>query len=79
MIGRYREESMGAGILFGLGAACDGLITKYSKILGRPLLVIATGGSSALIKRYARSIQITDEDITLKGLMLMGIIFYDKT
>ena len=47
LIGRSTEESMRAGILFGLGAACDGLITKYSKILGRPLLVIATGGSSA--------------------------------
>ena len=70
IIGVSTADSMRAGILFGLGAACDGLVAQYEKILGGPLKVIATGGNSRLIKRYARSIRIVDEALTLKGIML---------
>jgi type III pantothenate kinase len=63
---------MRGGILFGFGAMCDGLIEKYRKILGSGLKVIATGGNAGLIKRYTRSIQIVDKDLTLKGLQLVA-------
>lgn len=71
IIGRDTVNSMRGGILFGFGAMCDGLVRQYSAILGRNIKVIATGGNSKLIKKYARSIQAVDEDLTLKGLMLM--------
>ncbi len=70
IIGKDTVGSMRGGILFGYGAMCDGLIAKYRKILGRNLKVIATGGNAKLIKRYAKSIRIIDEDLTLKGLLL---------
>ncbi|MDP3787551.1 MAG: pantothenate kinase, partial [Candidatus Omnitrophota bacterium] len=58
--------------LFGFGAMCDGLVLRYRKILGKSTKVIATGGNSGLIKRYAQSIQIVDADLTLKGLYLIS-------
>ena len=72
IIGKDTVNSMRGGILFGFGAMCDGLIAQYRKILGKSTKVIATGGNAALIKRYAKSIQIVDEDLTLKGLQLIS-------
>lgn len=72
IIGRDTVNSMRGGILFGFGAMCDGLILQYKKILGKKTKVIATGGNSKLIKKYAKSIRIVDEDITLKGLLLIS-------
>ena len=72
IIGRDTINSMRGGILFGYGAMCDGLISRYRTILGAGVKVIATGGNAKLIKRYARSIQIVDEDLTLKSLALIA-------
>jgi len=74
IIGKDTVSSMRGGILYGFGAMCDGLVAKYSKILGKSLKVIATGGNAGLIKKYAHSIQIVDEDITLKGLLLISLL-----
>jgi type III pantothenate kinase len=74
IIGRDTVNSIRGGILFGFGAMCDSLILRYRKLLGKDLKVIATGGNSKLIKRYAKSIQRVDEDLTLKGLMLIGLV-----
>lgn len=68
VIGRDTVNSMRGGILFGFGAMCDGLVSRYKKILGRSTKVIATGGNAHLVKRYTRSIRIIDPDLTLKGL-----------
>ena len=72
IIGKDTVNSMRGGILFGFGAMCDGLVAEYRKILGKDLKVILTGGNAKLVKKYARSIQIVDEDITLKGLLLVS-------
>jgi type III pantothenate kinase len=71
IIGKDTASSIRGGILFGLGAAADGLVSKYRKILGAPLKVIATGGNAALVKKYTKSIQVVDDNLTLKGLYLM--------
>lgn len=72
IIGKSTVNSIRAGILFGLGAMCDGLVSKYGEMFGRSLKVIATGGNAGLVKKYSDSIQILDEDITLKGLYLIA-------
>jgi type III pantothenate kinase len=74
IIGKDTVSSMRGGILFGFGAMCDGLVSKYRKELGKPLKVIATGGNAGLIKKYSDSIQFLDEDITLKGLYLLSLL-----
>lgn len=72
IIGKDTVGSMRGGILFGFGAMCDGLVAKYRKILGKDTKVIATGGNSSLIKRYTRSIETVDVNLTLKGLNLLA-------
>jgi type III pantothenate kinase len=72
IIGKATNHSMRAGVLFGFGAACDGLVKEYKKLLGRKLKVIATGGDSPLLKKYSRSIQTVDPDLTLKGIALLS-------
>ena len=74
IIGKDTVNSMRGGILFGFGAMCDGLVAQYRKVLGGSIKVIATGGNSSLMKKYARSIQMRDEDLTLKGLQLISKI-----
>ncbi|MBN2453863.1 MAG: type III pantothenate kinase [Candidatus Omnitrophica bacterium] len=71
VIGRDTVNSIRGGILFGLGAVCDGLAARYRKLLGRKTRIIATGGNAGLISRYAKSIRIVDEDLTLKGLRML--------
>lgn len=72
IIGRDTVNSMRGGILFGFGVMSDGLVLKYGDILGKDIKVIATGGNARLIKKYSKSIQKTDEDLTLKGLYLIA-------
>lgn len=72
IIGKDTVNSMRGGILFGFGAMCDGLVAQYKRILGARTKVIATGGNASLMKRYARSIRIVDDDLTLKGLSLLS-------
>ena len=72
IIGKDTVNSMRGGILFGFGAMCDGLVAQYGKIMGKSTRVIATGGNAELIKRYTKSIQKVDEDLTLKGLQLIS-------
>ena len=70
LLGKDTAGSIRAGILFGFGAMCDGLIEKYRKIFGRGMRVVATGGNARLMKKYAKSIDTVDEDLTLKGLAM---------
>jgi len=70
IIGKDTVNSIRGGLLFGFGAMCDGLIAKYRGMFGNNTITIATGGNADLIKRYAGSIDIVDEDLTLKGIAL---------
>jgi type III pantothenate kinase len=72
IIGKDTVNSMRGGILFGFGAMSDGLVLRYKKMLGKDTMVIATGGNAKLIKKYAKTIGIVDEDLTLKGLRLIA-------
>jgi len=72
IIGKDTVSSIRGGMLFGFGAMCDALVVRYRRLLGGRVKVIATGGNSPLMKRYARSIQKVDELLTLKSLFLLS-------
>ncbi|MDP2912769.1 MAG: type III pantothenate kinase [Candidatus Omnitrophota bacterium] len=72
IIGKDTVNSIRGGVLFGFGAMCDGLVSKYRSVLGGDVKVIATGGNADLVKRYAESIDTIDEDLTLKGINLLA-------
>ncbi len=69
-VGRTTEESIRAGIVLGNAILIDGLIARIAAEISAKPLVIATGGHVDLVRGVARSIEIVDPALTLKGLLL---------
>jgi len=71
-IGRYTEECIQAGILFGCADAVDGMVRRIRAEWpgGAVPRVVATGGLAKLIAPLTRSIEEVDPDLTLRGVML---------
>lgn len=68
LLGRDTVGSMRAGIFYGYGVLCDGLIRLLKKRYIRRAKVIGTGGNIPLIAPYCREIGIVKGDLTLVGL-----------
>ena len=69
VIGNSTVEALRSGLVHGYAAMVEGMIARFKKKLGGKVRVIATGGYAELIGKYARGIDIIDEDLTLKGLI----------
>lgn len=69
VIGNSTVEALRSGMVHGYAALVEGMIARFKKQLGEKTKVIATGGYAELIGKYARGIDIIDEDLTLKGLV----------
>jgi type III pantothenate kinase len=67
-IGRSTEESIRSGIVLGNAILIDGLVARIAAEIGAKPLVIATGGYVDLVRGIARSIEVVDLALTLKGL-----------
>lgn len=65
---------MKSGILYGNAAAVDGIIDRIEEELGQKVTAIATGGMSKKIIPHCRREIIQDEDLLLKGLL----VIYEK-
>ncbi|MFA5164447.1 MAG: type III pantothenate kinase [Candidatus Omnitrophota bacterium] len=71
LIGRDTADSMRSGVFHGIGALCDGVISRLREKLG-PMTVIATGGHAKVISKFTGSIRNVDICLTLKGLNLIA-------
>lgn len=69
-VGRTTEESIRSGIVLGSAILIDGMVARIAAEIGAKPLVIATGGYVDLVQGIARSIQVVDPALTLKGLLL---------
>ncbi|HEY8257893.1 MAG TPA: type III pantothenate kinase [Gemmatimonadales bacterium] len=72
VIGRRTEECIQAGVLFGTVDAVDGLVGRIREEWpggGRPG-VVATGGLASVVAPLSTTIELTDPDLTLRGLQL---------
>ena len=65
---------MKSGILYGNAAAVDGIIERIEEELGEKVTVIATGGMAKKIVPHCKRDIILDEDLLLKGLL----VIYEK-
>jgi type III pantothenate kinase len=70
-IAKTTRNSMLSGIIYGFAGLTDSLIAGIKNKIGRDALVIATGGSASLLKKYCRSINKTDGVLILKGLAMI--------
>ena len=71
LIGRNTIECMKSGILYGNAAAMDGMIDRIEEELGEKATVVATGGLSGTIISLCRHEIIHDDELLLKGLLLI--------
>lgn len=74
IIGKNTIDCMKSGILYSNAAAIDGIIQRIEEELGREATVIATGGLAKKIVAYCKKEVILDEDLLLKGLL----VIYEK-
>ncbi len=74
LIGSNTVDSMKSGILYGSAGALDGLIDRINEELGKTCTVVATGGLAGVIAPLCRHEIIMEEDLLLKGLL----IIYEK-
>ena len=74
VIGKNTVECMKSGVLYSSAAALDGIIDRVEEELGEKATVIATGGLAKKIVSYCKKDIILDEDLLLKGLL----VIYEK-
>ena len=71
LIGSNTVDSMKSGILYGSAGALDGLIDRIQEELGEPCTLIATGGLARVIVPLCRNRILLDEELLLRGLLLL--------
>ncbi|MBI5477603.1 MAG: type III pantothenate kinase [Deltaproteobacteria bacterium] len=71
VIGKNTVASMQAGLVFGYAGLCDEIVTRMTRELDSPTRVVATGGLAPLIARESRTMEETDEMLTLYGLRII--------
>jgi type III pantothenate kinase len=72
VIGRRTEECIQAGVLFGAADAVDGMVRRIRAewpTANKPR-VVATGGLAPIVAPLTTSIELTDPDLTLRGLRI---------
>lgn len=71
LIGKNTIECMKSGILYGNASCLDGMIERISQELGQEPTVVATGGLASSIAPLCRHKIIMDDQLLLKGLLLI--------
>lgn len=70
-VGRNTTHAMQSGILYGYVGLVDGLVDRLRAELGFACRVLATGGLAPVVKAESRTIEETDELLTLEGLRIL--------
>ena len=65
---------MKSGLLYSNAAALDGIVERIEEELGQKTTVIATGGLAKKVIPHCKREIILDEDLLLKGLL----VIYEK-
>ena len=71
VVARNTVSSMQAGLVYGYAGMVDALVERIRAEVDFPARCIATGGLAPLIATETRTIEATDELLTLKGLRLL--------
>ena len=71
LIGKNTVDCMKSGVLYGTASSMDGMIERIQAELGEKVTTIATGGLAGSIVPLCRHKIILDDDLILKGLVLI--------
>jgi type III pantothenate kinase len=71
VIGRNTVHAMQAGLVYGYIGLVDEIVTRMAQKVDYKCRVVATGGLAPLIAKESRTIELTDEMLTLTGLRIL--------
>ncbi|WP_420404904.1 type III pantothenate kinase [Nisaea sp.] len=71
VIGKSTISAMHSGIFWGYIGLIEGLVSRIKQEYGREMTVIGTGGLAAIFADCTAAIEHVDEEITLRGLLLI--------
>lgn len=71
LLGTNTIDCMRSGIIYGNAAMLDGMIDRIGDEIKSELTIVATGGLSRSIIPYCRHDVILDDDLILKGLLII--------
>jgi type III pantothenate kinase len=71
ILGRNTTHALQSGVIVGHAALVDGMVERLEAELGHSSEVIATGGHSTLVAKFAKRIQTIDVNLTLEGLRIL--------
>jgi type III pantothenate kinase len=71
LIGKSTVDAIRSGVIYGYAGQADAIIGRLREELGSETATIATGGLAEHIVPFARSIDATDDLLTLKGLRIL--------
>lgn len=71
VIGTNTVDCLKSGILYSNAASMEGIVDRIEEELGEKCTIVATGGLAGLITPLCKRKIILDDDLLLKGLMLI--------
>ena len=71
MIGRNTIECMKSGVIYSSASIVDGIIERIEAEIGQSVTVVATGGLSKAIIPHCRRNVVLDDNLLLKGCLLI--------
>jgi type III pantothenate kinase len=74
VIGRNTVASMQSGLYFGYVGLVDSIVERMRAEIDYPVTCLATGGLASLLSKDSKTIEQTDEMLTLRGLKIL----YDR-
>ncbi|HOP56832.1 MAG TPA: type III pantothenate kinase [Bacillota bacterium] len=73
LLGTNSPDSIKSGLIYGHASMVDGLVARVRKQTGNPdLAVVLTGGNAKIIYPECQAKMTLDEDLILKGLLLVA-------
>jgi len=70
VVGRSTIAALQSGLVLGYASLVDGMVRRFIAEAG-PALVIATGGFARTVEPVCETLEVVDDDLTLKGLRLI--------
>ena len=71
VIGRTTASQMLTGVYWGYVAMMEGLVARLKREIGRPVIVVATGGLATLFDEQTDLFDAVEPDLTIQGLSLL--------
>ena len=70
VVGRSTVEALQSGLVLGYASLVDGMVRRFLAEAGEAL-VIASGGFARVVEAVCETLELVDDDLTLKGLRLI--------